>query len=342
MKEIRFTYSQVLYFLFSIMLGFFYVNFLSLLPNELFRDRENYLIYASSAKNIIDTYPGILLFFNEPVFLYFNYFLEKFVSFNFIPYIFVYITTIIYFYYIAKNAKNFLNLLLGIVLSLTIPYMLQNEIAALRQGVATALFMLAFFYFEDQKKVVVTLCVCALFHSIFFIFLFFYFLNFIILKNIDLYKKAIINFLWMFLFSLVAIFVAKFFGLRQGDEYASNNQVGGSGGAFVVFFVTILYIWFWGDRSNKRLYEFSILGTVIFLAAYFLTPIAGRMFNTVIPFVLILLIRKSRYQDILFLTFLVFIFTLLFLNGSYSSMLSVSDNQAIEILSQYFQGFFLL
>ena len=43
-------------------------------------------------KNIIDTYPGILLFFNEPVFLYFNYFLEKFVSFNFIRYILLAVT----------------------------------------------------------------------------------------------------------------------------------------------------------------------------------------------------------------------------------------------------------
>lgn len=158
----------------------------------------------------------------------------------------------------------------------------------------------------------------------------------------ELYKKVIINFLWMFFFSLIAIVVAKFFGLRQGDEYTGNTQIGGSGGAFIVFLSTLLYLWFWGDRSNKRLYEFAILGIVIFLTAYFLTPIAGRMYNTIMPFVLILLLQRSRLQDIVYLLTLVLIFLILFISGSYSSMLSVLDNQAVEILSQYIQGLFLL
>lgn len=342
MKKIKFTYKQAFYFLICFCLGLVYVNFLSLLPNELFRDRNNYLIYASSAQDVISTYPGILLFFNEPVFLYFNYILGKIFPFEFIPHIFVYITTSVYFYFIASYAKNFVTLLLGIALSLFIPYILQNEVVALRQGVATALFMLAFFNFKDQKKIIASLFFCSLYHSIFFIFLFFYLLNFIFFKNMELYKKVIINFLWMFFFSLIAIVVAKFFGLRQGDEYTGNTQIGGSGGAFIVFLSTLLYLWFWGDRSNKRLYEFAILGIVIFLTAYFLTPIAGRMYNTIMPFVLILLLQRSRLQDIVYLLTLVLIFLILFISGSYSSMLSVLDNQAVEILSQYIQGLFLL
>ncbi|QHH93525.1 EpsG family protein [Acinetobacter proteolyticus] len=342
MKNIKLPYSQVFYFLATLFIGLIYINFLSLLPNELFRDRDNYLIYAASADDIISTYPGILLFFNEPLFLYFNYFLSKIFPFEFIPNLFVYIITTIYFYFIASKSKNFITFFLGLILSILVPYILQNEVVALRQGVATALFMLAFFSFKDNKKIIVTLFFCSLFHSIFFIFLFFYFLNFVVLSNVKINKKIVINALWMFIFSLVAIVVAKFFGLRQGDEYSGSTQIGGSGGAFVVFFATALYLWFWGDRSNKRLYEFAILGTTIFLVAYFLTPIAGRMYNTIMPFVLILLLQKSRFQDIICLLILVLIFLGLFFNGSYSTLLSIPDNQAFEILKNYVGNFFLL
>ena len=342
MRSIRSSYKQLFLFLAYLFIGLLYVNFLSLLPNELFRDRDNYLMYASSAEQVISTYPGIVLFFNEPIFLYFNFFLNKYFDFELIPHLFVYIITTVYFYVIASESKNFLTFILGLFLSLTVPYILQSELVALRQGLATAFFMVAFFYFKDQKKIIFTLFFCALFHSIFFIFLFFYFLNFIVLKNFSLYKKSIINFIWMFLFSLIAIVVAKFFGLRQGDEYTGNNQIGGSGGAFLVFLMTLIYLYFCGDRSNKKLYEFAVLGIIIFLTAYFLTPIAGRMFNSIIPFVLVLLIKKSRLQDILFLLILNIIFFVLFLYGSYSSLLNVSDIQAIEILSQYIKGFFVL
>lgn len=342
MRNLKFSYNQIFYFLFALVLGFFYINFLSLLPNDLFRDRDNYLIYASSAEDVIATYPGILLFFNEPAFLYFNFFLSKIFPYEFIPNLFVYIITTIYFYFIATKSKSSITFVLGLVLSLLIPYMLQNEIVALRQGVATSIFMVAFFLFKDNKKIVITLLFCSLFHSIFFIFLFFYFLNFILLERMTINKKIIINTLWMFGFSLIAIIVAKFFGLRQGDEYSNSTQIGGSGGAFIVFFITTLYLWFWGDRSNKRLYEFSILGTIIFLTAYFLTPIAGRMYNTIIPFVIILLLQKSRLQDIIYLLVLLIIFLVLFLNGSYSSLLAVTDNQALEVLKDYIGRFFIL
>ncbi|NCI79688.1 EpsG family protein [Acinetobacter kanungonis] len=342
MKSIKTSHKKFFLLLVYLLIGLLYVNFLSLLPNELFRDRENYLVYASTSESIISTYPGIILFFNEPFFLYFNFFLNNYIDFQLIPHLFVYIITTVYFYVIAVESKNPLTFILGLLLSVTIPYILQNELVALRQGLATAFFIIAFFYLKDEKKVILTLFICSLFHSIFFIFLFFYFLNFIFLKNVSLNKKAIINFIWMFVFSLIAILVAKFFGLRQGDEYTGSSQIGGSGGAFVVFLLTLIYIYLWGDKSNKKLYEFSILGAIIFLTSYFLTPIAGRMFNSIMPFILILLVKESRYKDVIFLLMLNIIFAILFFCGSYSSLLNVSDIQAIEILNQYVKGFFVL
>lgn len=340
MKDIKFSYEAALYWLFSTFIGLFYISFLSLMPNEWFRDRDNYLIYATDSESIIERYNAVnILFFNEPIFLYINVFLEKIIDYEYIPHFFVFFTTTIFVIFLTYKSKSFLMFFLGILLSLFVPYMIQGELTALRQGVATSIFILAFFFIKSEKKVAAILFLCALIHSIFFLFFLIWTLNFYFFKDFELKAKLFFNILMMLIFSFLFLIVAQFLGLRQGEEYQQDMEVQRSGGAFLLFFGVAIYLYLYGDKNDKRLYEFTLIGLVIFLTTYFLTPIAGRFFNTIIPFVFFLLVSRSRILDILLLVFLLVIFLFLFFQGSYLSLLAIPEAQFGEEFSSYLSGF---
>lgn len=112
------------------------------------------------------------------------------------------------------------------------------------------------------------------------------------------------------------------------------------GGLFLLFFGVAIYLYLYGDKNDKRLYEFTIIGLVIFLTTYFLSPIAGRFFNTIIPFVFFLLVSRSRILDILLLEFFIsHFFYFYFFQGSYLSLLVIPEAQFDEEFSNYLGGF---
>lgn len=343
MKNIKFSYEAALYWFFATFLGLFYVFFLSLMSNSWFRDRDNYLIYAIDAESIIMLYnEANILFFNEPIFLYINLYLEKIIDYNYIPNIFVCFTTLVFVFFLAQKSKNLFIFCLGIFLSLFVPYMIQSELVALRQGIATSLFILAFFLIQSEKKIAVVLFICALIHSIFFLFFLIWILNFYFLKDFNIRAKLLLNFIIMFILSFLFLIIAQVLGLRQGDEYQQNMDVQRSGGAFLLFLGVAIYLYLYGDKNDKRLYEFTLIGLVIFLTTYFLTPIAGRFFNTIIPFVFFLLVSRSRVLDILLLILLFAVFLFLFFQGSYLSLLAIPEAQFGEEFSNYLGGFLYL
>lgn len=342
MIKAKFTYQELFYWIFVVFVGLLYVSFLSGMPNEWFRDRESYLTFASYSESIIDFYGSkFILIANEPLFLYLNIWLAEIFEYNYIPKIFVYLITTIFVFFIGYSAKNIISFTLGIALSIVIPYMLQAELVALRQGLATAFFIPFFFLLKDDKKVLVALLVCAFFHSIFFLFFLFYYLNFFILSRFDTNKKLFISFVFMVILSFTGIVVAKYLGLRQGSEYMGvESDVGG--GAFILFSFVFMYLYVYGNKDNKRLYDFVMIGLTMFLTSYFFSPISGRLFNTVAPFLVFLLVSKSRAIDYIFIGFLVVVFLILFLNGSYYALLAVSEILISEYFIKYVQGFFSL
>ncbi len=341
-KYKKITYEKIFYIFFVVILGCVYIPFLSFMPNVWFRDRYNYIIYAQSSDNIMSSYDGVALFFNEPLFLILNGFLKNYVNYDNIPNLYVFFIVTIFYIGLFKYSKNFLTFTFGLLLSLTIPYILQSELVALRQSIATAILIIGFMFVKDDKKIAFIIFLCSFIHSIFFIFLIFFILNFFLINHRNLNTKILINFILMIFISLFSIALAKFFGLRQGDEYNQSMNVASSGGAFLVFLSVFVYLFFWGDDSNQRLYQFTMIGLVMFLTAYFLTPISGRLFNTVIPFVIFLLISKSRFQDLLLLMALFFIFlTLLFL-GSYKDLLAISEVEFFSSFALYFRDFLTL
>lgn len=340
--KIKTTYGNIFYIFFIIFVGFIYIPFISFMPNIWFRDRDNYIVYAQSSELIMDSYNKVELFFNEPLFLTLNDFLSHYFEPEVVPYFFVVFFLTTFFIALSKYSINSLTFLFGILLSITIPYMLQSELVALRQSIGTAILILAFMLTRNVYKIASAIFICSFIHSIFFIFFFIYCLNFIFLKNIEINKKLLINFFLMIFISIFSIALAKFFGLRQGDEYSQNMDVGTGGGAFILFTFIFLYLYLWGGREKKELYEFAMIGLIMFLTAYFLTPIAGRLFNTVIPFIIFLLVSKSRLHDLIILSVISIVFIILFVLGSYEELLSISSLNAIENFSHYSINFFKL
>lgn len=327
MKSIKLTLDRTIYWIVLSVIGLAYVAFLSNMPNEWFRDRYYYVIYASFSDQIIDAYKEqsiLALFFNEPIFLYFNYYLEKVFDPEFIPHIFVGFITSVFFIFLGRNSRNFLIFIPGLFLCLIMPYVLQGELVAIRQGFATSVFILSFFILKDDKKILAVLFLCSLFHSVFFIFTVFYFLNFFVLKSFSFNKKLVVHFFVMLAFASIAVLAAKFFGLRQGEGYEKIEDLGVGGGAFLVFLIVFIYLYFFGNRENRKMYEFAMMGLVVFLTSYFISPIAGRLFNTVIPFVIFLLVSRSRAIDFVMIFFLIMVFLFLFINGSYTDLFAIS------------------
>lgn len=337
-----FTYIQVINFLIILLVGILYVPFIALMPNDWFRDRDNYLIYANMASIIKDNYDGISLYFNEPIFLLINDKLSLYFDVETIPHIFSFFLVFSFFVGLAYYSKNILMFFLGLILSIVIPYMIQSELVALRQGLATGFFIFSFLLTKDNKILAVVLFFLAFIHSIFFIFFIFFVLNFIVFSKLELKIKLSLNFILMIVISMFLILLAQFFGLRQGEEYQQNMEVSRSGGAFFVFLIVFMYLYLWGDKSDKRLYDFSLIGLVIFLTAYFLTPIAGRLFNTIIPFVVFLLISRANLKDYLVVGFIAIVFLVLFLNGSYKDLLVIHEIAANESFLKYCRDFFSL
>lgn len=345
MKSIKLPLNRIIYWIFLSIIGLFYVAFFSNMPNEWFRDRDNYIIYAEISGLIIDLYKEesvLALFFNEPIFLYSNYFLGKFFDPEFIPYIFVGFIASVFFIFLGRNSKNFLVFISGLILFFLMPYLLQGQLVALRQGVATAIFILSFFVLKDDRKILAVIFLCSLFHSIFFIFFIFYFLNFFFLKSFSFNKKLFIHFLTMFIFASVAVLAAKFFGLRQGNEYEGINELGVGGGAFLIFLLVFVYLYLYGNKENRRMYEFAMMGLVMFLTSYFISPIAGRLFNTVVPFVVFLLVSKSRAIDFFVIYFLIIVFLFLFLSGGYTDLFTIPVSQIPEEFENYLKRFISL
>ncbi len=332
--------NKILYVLFALIIGVIYIPFISLMPNEWFRDRDNYLIYAQTSDIILGSYNGYLIFFNEPLFLLINKVYSSFFSYYTITYFYSFFFVMVFYLGLVRFSKNSITFILGLLLSLTIPYLLQSELVALRQSVGTALLILGFMLIKNTQKMTFLILICCFIHSIFFIFLLIYVLNFIFLKNTNINKKLIINFVVMFFISIFSIALAKYFGLRQGDEYQQNMITTRGGGAFVLFLFVFLYLYFWGDRKNTQLFDFAMIGLVMFITAYFLTPISGRLFNTVIPFVVYLLVSKGRLQDIFILLSIFLVFLILFINGSYEDLFVISEIDIANNFFQYCQAFF--
>jgi len=324
--------SKAIYFLITLFFCLIYVYIAVSMPNEWFRDRDYYIIYAEISDNLLSDFGlSVSLLVNEPLFLMTAKLFGSLFSASAFPKFMCAIVTGIFVYVVAKHSRTFIMFILGVMSLLVISYLQTAQIMVLRQGVATAIFLLVFLTNTSDKKKLLTCFILSFFHSVFFIVSAIYALYLFYLRKKSTQTMLLIVTIVSAVLFLFSKFFLIYFGFRQAELYSVSTD-SGSGGAFVLSAFIFLYLYFYGDRQNKELYDWSLIGIVLFLVGYYLFFSAGRLYVSFFPFILILLISKSRVQDILFLLCVNLIYIVLFYNGGYLILFESSDPIYISTL----------
>ena len=323
--------------LFSVIYIYIYIS----IPNSLLSDRANYILYANDVDYFLNLYDGYNLFFNEPIFLYLNKFSSNFMDATSVPVFFVFINTFVMMFLLLKQSKNLTFFFLGLAFIIVFPYLFQAQLTAVRQTLATSLFLGAFFYFKNHWKVLACLILCSFIHSVFFLVTFFYFINFIFIKKISINYKIFINAVIMLLISILFFVLLSYFGLRQADEYGEGtiNALKVGGGAFILMCAIFIGLYIQRDRLNSDLFLMVMMGLTLFMVGYFINPITGRLFNVFSPFLVLLLVSKNTKINFIILIFLVLVYGVLYFSGTYNDVFLVEYKSIVDIFNKIPLGF---
>ena len=325
---------RVIHFLLSFILIAMYIGFAISLPHEFFKDRDVYEIYASESQEIYNLYDGIIIYFNEPLFLKINILLNKFLQPSNVVYfllLFCLMGTTLLLY---KYSKNFFMFFLGILFILICNYAFHAQFVILRQTIASVIFLYALTYIKDIKIIILISFLCSFIHASFFLLTAF----FIFYEAISKFSTKIKSIIIIFFSAILGLFitiVGKYLGVRQATEDHIVSSVNVGGGAFLCFMMILLYFLFIYkvDEKNKIIYDFSILGLSIFIGLYFISPVAGRLMSTfILPIIFLLCARFNMANSILFFLLLT-VFIYLDMQGAITGMsLNVNFSEIISFI----------
>ena len=283
------------YFLAALIYGLL----LASLPNELFRDRENYVVYASNFAIIFKQYNAITLLFNEPLFLLYNKVLSLFFSPETVPRVSVFFISFSIAYFILKNARNYLLVVLGFSLLFFVSFTFHLQLVVLRQGVATVL-LLWIVHLYWGKKPFFPLCFLLLFFHISFAIVFFVlFYEHVLttfIKNVKL--RLLFLSLTLFALSFFMLALASSLGVRQaGASHLVNNTNGGGGVVLFSFLLFFLYLRGLNNVCRTSYGKIGLLGVLVYLIFYFTIPISGRLISVFLLFYYVYIVLSTNAKD---------------------------------------------
>ncbi|WP_050910877.1 EpsG family protein [Vibrio campbellii] len=297
-----------LYILSYLVISVLYGLLLTLLPNELFRDRQNYIVYAIDSMKIMDRYDGLAILTNEPLFLLLNSFLSNFFKPEAIPLVFVFFTGFTVSFFILYKGRNALVCFLGFLALLLIPQAFHMQLVVLRQSFAASVMMWAILFLGHKKYFKLIVFSLGFIHSSMFIVFFFIVVDGFFRQLVS--EKIILRSLFLFIVSIVISLlilpVAQMLALRQATEY-SSTLTGVGGGNFILFSGILIIIFTQYKRRylNDGHYVMAILGLSIYLGMYFFSPFAGRLMVSFLPFIICLLCYFSNMRALILMVALI-------------------------------------
>lgn len=279
-----------------------YAALLASAPMEGVIDRENYLEMGRVSPLILARYVGQgvqSVIANEPVWLVINSALGFLFEDEVVVRIIIFFSAFVVSYLLLiNNPKNFFWLLLILVF----PQVMKNFVIHLRQGLAIAVFMLGWFS-SGNKKRVFFIGLTPFIHSSFFIIIA------ILLGNWLLKKlraapdfKLLMYFTASLSLALLVTQVAALIGARQAKTTAVME--GAASGVGFLFWSAILVILLLQGRQFIHKYSVAIGILIFYLASYFFTPIAGRVFESGVLLVLLAVLATTGWRRIMALTVL--------------------------------------
>lgn len=277
-----------------LLIALIYASLLASVPMEGLMDRDNYLNAARVSPLILAHYfdQGILVgLTNEPVWLGINSILGFFLEPDVVVRIVVFFSAFTVAYLVLKHSKQHFILL---ILVLLFPLVIKNFVVHLRQGVAIAFFAIGWFA-SGKKTKYVFYAMSPLIHSSFFLILPLMFLREVLTRlHFSIDVKAIV---YVFAGVTIGIFIgflAALLGARQAETTAAmGSDVSGVG--FVMWALIALLLLLQG-RSFLDKNAFAIGALLFYLATYFLTPIAGRVFESAVLFVVLAGLALTGYR----------------------------------------------
>ena len=281
-----------------------YAVSLASLPIDAFKDRDNYLHYAEFSSYIIEKFQdsGFLsLLANEPLWLFMNAAIGQVLSPAWTIRAIIFASAFTVSFVLLRRYSGHLILLTLFLLS---PQILKDFVIHLRQGLGLGVFLLGYYASPQWMRALLITC-AGLIHSSFFIVTAIGMTAYFSTKvqvNTWIRLGLVTSLFTLGVFSLIEI--ANFVGARQADRYADTTlQISGLGfllwaGVLAVFLTS-------GPRFLKdHIFAASLLSC--YLAAYFVTPLAARIFESGLPIVLTAGLFLKPLQKIIFLSIFMF------------------------------------
>ena len=324
-------------FFYSIFFAGMYAFWLTSLPGALFKDRANYLIYAQYAGDKLSAIGSQFEVFREPLFLVFNKLLllafnDAVLSVNILVFIISFSVCFFCFY----RLKSFIFGLVLLIFLFVQTQSLGMQLVTLRQGIGMAILVLLAPVLKNKLHILILLGICGFIHNSFFIVAMFYGIYWLMDQRLSwsYYFKLFIFILIGLVFSTVFFVLLSYVSAKQ--EY-SNFDYSSGGGAFALWSLVLIYILIFKRKQSRNasidqfLFDISVVGLVIYVTGYFLTPISGRIIGSFIPFIGLLLIKRAKTLDLIFFSVLFLINCYLYFNGAFEGFLDVP----LEVFHRY-------
>jgi hypothetical protein len=264
--------------IFPIVFALSYATALAYLPLEVFKDRDNYLVYAQYSQLILVKYlvdGSLTLLANEPLWLLLNINLSRYLYPDQVVRVLIFVPAfIVAWQLIRRDPRN----AIWMVIFLLSPQVVKNHIIHLRQGVGLSVFLLG--YFARPKWLRVGLMATAGFiHSSFLIVAMLGLAVWLsqVLQSTPRLRAAALIFSLLVIGVLMGV-IAGDLGARQATIYADADlDISGLG---FLFWGAILVLFATSGSSFLRHNLFGLSVLVFYLVVYFLTPVAARIFES--------------------------------------------------------------
>lgn len=284
----------------TLFISLIYAVLLASAPMEGVMDRNNYLEMARTSPLIIARHlsGGVqALIANEPLWLAINSALGFLFVDEVVVRIIIFFSAFVMSYLLLiNNPKNFFWLLLV----LAFPQVMKNFVMHLRQGLAIAVFMLGWFSAGNKKRLFF-IGLSPFIHSSFFIIIAIL-LGGWLLKKLKMAPdiKLLLYFAVSLSLALLVAQLSALVGARQAETTAITAEA--ASGIGFLFWSMMLVIMLLQGRRFLHQYTAATGILIFYLAAYFFTPIAGRVFESGVLLVLLALLATTGWRRIIALT----------------------------------------
>lgn len=279
-------------------------------------DRGNYIVHVLDAEkrffNSDWSLSGTISFFaNEPLWRFINYILSQFFDPKKSIAIYIFISSFVFAFsvFIISNRYNHSVHVVFIfaLLCLLLPQVMKNFISHLRQGVAISLFLFSYVFLTGWRQKTIFLLMPFIHASFFFVIIILY-----LPKIFGLIKPSVgvgFTFLsFVFLMSgYISLDMASFLGAKQTYYELADGRVSGLG---FIFWSCVFLIYIKQGSVFVSENKLALHALLFYISVYWFFPVAGRIFESVLIFVLIaaLGLRSSNFYFCIFLYIMYFLY----------------------------------